>query len=758
MKHLTLRGMLVTLCAAFTLMLASCASAKTAAGQAESEDDPAALLTPVLEGAISDENLKEVNLAKRAGLIPEDMAGSYSDPVTMDDMCALALNAVELYYGTTVEPDLSVFNKAHLAPPVTRIEAAVILTETVRAAIGEYPAYNGDPYRPEELADFISADDSLIYTGTPGQTARVRLWGSPADTVSVVSALFATRQVDQVTGKPLMELDGDYNFNPKNTVTQLEAILAAFRLYRSLEPLPEYISLADVSTHTIAKELYADENILPDASNQSLPQWHGTQYCPRSYSIAQAFAGYNDSYYRESDFQTMRDAGLNMVALYVSPTRLAWPYQQDDLYQVNEVELERLDQAIAWAFESGLHVQLSFNDVPSLEGRLDFDESHNYSKLFDDADSAQLFADMWRMIAHRYADIPNRYLGFTLLNEVDAPSDEAYLRAFEPAIDAIWEESPGRLIIADVHSYNITGESMAKKGVALSRHQYALPLLDYTLNGEDGGGLMDLYPHYEQDLTWPQLYLPSMLHDTKNTVTFQGDFQEGELTIGVNQIADGGETLVIKIDGTAALSEEVVSTGEINGWGMQKVDQEYTVEIPEGAKEITLYNQCDHGVIVFNRIKITQTGLDDIILYPHDAYNNDWEPESTTIQIGADGSLDGNRFITWNDLKEMGGDISYNSIKAMAEKYNVGFFVGEFGPFGKYGLPNEVLFGYLGMMIDGMQADGVAWSNGSYTGKGQLATGRTQEDPDNTFEPIPDSPYSVNINVRDFYRQYTSLD
>jgi aryl-phospho-beta-D-glucosidase BglC (GH1 family) len=162
------------------------------------------------------------------------------------------------------------------------------------------------------------------------------------------------------------------------------------------------------------------------------------------------------------------DAGFNMVEFYVSPTRLAWPYQQDDLYQVNEVELERLDQAIAWAFESGLHVQLSFNDVPSLEGRLDFDESHNYSKLFDDADSAQLFADMWRMIAHRYADIPNRYLGFTLLNEVDAPSDEAYLRAFEPAIDAIWEESPGRLIIADVHSYNITGESMAKKGVALS--------------------------------------------------------------------------------------------------------------------------------------------------------------------------------------------------------------------------------------------------------------------------------------------------
>lgn len=759
MKHVPQRLARISLCLVLAMTFAACtplqstaATAADASNATEAAEEPAS----VLEGDISDENLTEVELAKKAGLIPEDMAGGYGDPVSMDDMCELALRAVELFYNMDVEPDLSVFSQVQLDPPVTRIEAAVVLTETVRAAIGEYPSYNGDPYRPEELRDFISADDSLIYTGTPAQIARVRLWGSPKDTVAVISAQFATRQVDQVTGKPLMELDADYNFNPKNTVTQLEATLAAFRLYRSLESMPEYIGLDGVPANTIDKTLYSDESILPDASNQSIPAWRGTQYCPRSYSIAQAFAGYNDSYYRESDFQAMRDAGLNMVALYVSPTRLAWPYQEDDLCQVNEVELERLDQAIAWAFENGLHVQLSFNDVPSLEGRYDLDESHDYSKLFDDADTAQLFADMWRMIARRYADIPNRYLGFTLLNEAEAPSDAEYLRVFEPAIDAIWEESPDRLIIADIHSQNITGESMAAKGVALSRHQYALPLLDYTLSGESGGGLMDLYPHYEQELTWPQLYLPSMLHDTKNTVTFQGDFKAGELTIGINQIADGGETLVIAVDGAAALSEEVVSTGEINGWGMQKVDREYTVEIPEGAKEITLYNKCSHGVIVFNRIKITQAGQDDIIVYPHDAYNEDWEQVSTAIQIGEDGNLDGNRFVAWDDLKEMGGDISYNSTKAMAEKYNVGFFVGEFGPFGDYGLPDAVLCGYLSMLINGMQEDGVAWSNGGYTGKGALATCRPQDDPGSTFEQIPDSPYYINIGMRDFYRSFAS--
>ena len=756
MNRISMRSACIALCLAMVLMFAACSSSQntTVAASNSTITEPSVAFT----GDISDENAAEVKLAKEAGLIPEAMAGDYSDPVSMGDMCELALRAVERFYDTTVEPDLSVFSEEQLNPPVTRIEEAVILTETVRAAIGEYPAYNGDPARPKELTDHISLDDVNIYEGSPSQTARVRLWGSPEDTVSVVSALFATRQVDQISGKPLMELDASYKFNSKKTVTQLEAILAAFRLYRSLDPLPEYLSLQDVPKHSIAKELYSDENILPDASNQVIPQWHGVQYCPRGYSTAQSFGAYNDSCYRESDFQAMRNAGLNMVAIYISPTRLAWPYQKDDLNQVNEVELEKLDQAIGWAFENGLHVQLSFNDVPTMEGRYDFYQSHNYGLLFDDADTAQLFSDMWRMISRRYADIPNRYLGFTLLNEVDAPNDEDYLRVFEPAIDAIWEESPERLIIADIHSQNITGESMAAKGVALSRHQYALPLLDYTLNGEDGGGLMDLYPHYEQELTWPQIYMPSFLHDSGNTITFQSDFKAGELVIGVNQIADGGETLIVKIDGTPILSEEVKPRDQINWWNMQKVDREYSVAIPEGAKEITLYNQNSNGIIALNRIKISQNGQDDIILYPYDAFNINWEPESVTIQLGENGSLEGNRFITWDDLKRLGGNISYDGIKAMAEKYNVGFFVGEFGPFGEYGLPRPVMEGYLNMMMQGMQDDGVGWSNGSFSGKGQLITNRPQDDSENTFEQIPGSPYYFNVSMRDLYQKYTPIN
>ena len=85
----------------------------------------------------------------------------------------------------------------------------------------------------------------------------------------------------------------------------------------------------------------------------------------------------------------------------------------------------------------------------------------------------------------------------------------------------------------------------------------------------------------------------------------------------------------------------------------------------------------------------------------------------------------------------------------------VGFFVGEFGPFGKYGLPQAVLQGYVGMIIQGMNDDGVGWAYGSYDGKGQLITNRPEEDLENTFEKIPDSPYSVNTNMRDLFLRFT---
>ena len=758
MKHRSLRMIVFVLSLTAMLMLTACTSAGEPAKPGAQETAGETRQTVAgMSGDISEADLAEVQLADDLGLLTGTFSGSFSDFVSRQNMETLAKNAVELFYKTTVEPDLSNLENSKSKETVSRLEAAVVITETVRAALGEYPVSNGDPYRPQEIKDFIGADDDVLYEQKANPTIQVRLWGDADTPLHVECACYVTRQLDQVSCKPVLPLDTNYLFHATRKVTQLEAIQAALRLYRSFDPAPNYVSLQDVTNHTISKELYSDNSILPDASNQHLPAWHGILYSPKSWANAQAFGSHNDSIYHESDFQIMRDAGLNLVAIYISPTRLGWPYGDEDVTKVNTAELELLDQAIGWAFQNGLHVQLSFNGVPGL-GRYVFEDMFQYDRLFDDDATVQLLADYWRMVARRYADIPNRYLGFTLMNEVEPPSDADYIQAFGPSIDAIWEESPDRIIIADIHSDNITGESMAKKGVCLSRHLYPLPLLDYDLSEEDGGGLMALYPNYADELTWPLLYLPSMLHGKENTVTLSGSFDAGEMTIGVNQISEGNEILRVMIDGAEALAEPVEASEERNGWNMLPVDKEYTVSIPEGAKEIVLSNKASNGVIVYNRLKITQSGADDIILYPHDAFNINWEPESVTIQIGANGRLDGNRFVTWDDLKGYGDTISYNSIKAVAEQYGVGFIVGEFGPFGDDGLPQDVMEGYLSLMMQGMHEDGVGWANGSFVGKGQLVFNCPEEDPENTYEPFENSPYSVNVFMRDLYRKYSSLN
>ncbi len=742
------------ICVIALMLLISACGTKTAKfnGTETLEQSQTNELTPkpevsVLSGELSDEDMLEVQLSNELGLLPDNLIGSYDDPVSFQNMVELSTNAVNLYYGEDVTPNLSALGISQDSLSITRIQAAIILTETTKAAWGEYP-WPSRPNSPVGLTNLISADEELVrFTTSKGQ-APIRLWSDVLWSVQVVSLLFATQQTDKITGKFLIPLDEELKFNPDAPMTQLEAIQAAFRLYRSFDPKPEYVSIEDVSIHTIPKELYSGESSLPDASNQIIPAWRGVAYFPKCWAHPEAGGKYHDWNYRESDFVAIHDAGLNMVSIYISPTRLSFPYGDNDITKINLVELELLDQALAWAFENNLHVQLVLNGVPGVPYN-DFAETYNWSLLFSDSEKARMLSDYWRMLARRYSDIPNKYLGFGLLNEVGATNEEEYLRVLGPAVDVIWEESPDRLITADIHSIGITGESMAKKGVALSSHLYALPLFDYNLISKDGGNLMDLYPRYVQDLTWPQLYLPSMLHGNENKITLTGPFTTGSLTIGVNQVSDGNETLGVRIDGIEELAEPITAFNERNNWNLLEVNKEYTVTIPEGANEIEVYNAKYSGLVVLSRLKIKQDGKQSINIYPHDTFNINWEPESVTIQIGADGSLTGNRFITWEDIKSMGGDQSYNAIKAVAEKHNVGFFVGEFGPFGEDGLPPAVLDGYLSMMMDGFKKDGVGWAHAELVGTQSLLYTNPELLPQFVFEPIENSPYFVNRFIKD---------
>lgn len=102
-------------------------------------------------------------------------------------------------------------------------------------------------------------------------------------------------------------------------------------------------------------------------------------------------------------------------------------------------------------------------------------------------------------MAKRYAQIPNTYLSFNLINEPDPETDEIYADALRPSIEAIWEESPERLIICDVETNTaITGEEMAKMGCALSCHEY-IPHEFTEIHVSKAIEDPDYYP----SMTWP---------------------------------------------------------------------------------------------------------------------------------------------------------------------------------------------------------------------------------------------------------------
>ena len=86
MKKMVQRFLCIMLCLVFLPVFTSCSSAPSTVSTSASKPETAAEPASRFTGDISEEDAKEVALATELGLIPEDMTGDYSDPVTMDDM------------------------------------------------------------------------------------------------------------------------------------------------------------------------------------------------------------------------------------------------------------------------------------------------------------------------------------------------------------------------------------------------------------------------------------------------------------------------------------------------------------------------------------------------------------------------------------------------------------------------------------------------------------------------------------------------
>ena len=103
-----------------------------------------------------------------------------------------------------------------------------------------------------------------------------------------------------------------------------------------------------------------------------------------------------------------------------------------------------------------------------------WDESarENITEKLSAPGMAKNYAGYWSMLAKRYKGIDNKYLAFNLMVEPEFTSEDQYEKALGPSVKAIFAADKSRVVIADIHCWGLTGEAMAKMGVALSCHHY----------------------------------------------------------------------------------------------------------------------------------------------------------------------------------------------------------------------------------------------------------------------------------------------
>jgi hypothetical protein len=233
---------------------------------------------------------------------------------------------------------------------------------------------------------------------------------------------------------------------------------------------------------------------------------------------------------------------------------------------------------------------------------------------------------------------------------------------------------------------------------------------------------------------------------------FHGNFNDG--TIGIyadKKYMDpaSGTVITIIADNKTILSEEVKG----------KDPQEYVGSIPSGTKDISI-KVNEGGWLQYGRIEIKQKGGKTIDLYPHDLFSADYNAEMPVLNVDDNGNVtttDKNLAVDFNYIYE--NDIRRNA--ELAQKYNVGFMLLEWGPFGT--ISDDSRYKYEGMMLAGFSKLGLGWchqsllrqdsilltKNDFYSNfKGNTANGK--------YTPLQsDSRYYVNTKLLALYKQYT---
>ena len=188
-----------------------------------------------------------------------------------------------------------------------------------------------------------------------------------------------------------------------------------------------------------------------ELTGNALPRWRGfnMQY------FYQLYRGIEEP--REDHFKWISGWGFDFVRVPMDyRTWLQNKPQRgekrtiDDVYKIDESTLEQIDKVVEYGDKHGIHVNLCFHRCPGFKTGGYSDEPFI---LWKDQEAVDALAFHWELFAKRYKGVAKDKISFNLFNEAPKFDDNfngaIYHKAIAPAVKAIKNTSPDRIIIAD---------------------------------------------------------------------------------------------------------------------------------------------------------------------------------------------------------------------------------------------------------------------------------------------------------------------
>ena len=160
----------------------------------------------------------------------------------------------------------------------------------------------------------------------------------------------------------------------------------------------------------------------------------------------------------EDDLKWIRDWGFDFIRMPMdywlwidSDWRKTKQLKPDDVYNIDERTMEKVDRTVELGAKYDLHVSLNFHRAP---GYCINNPDREPFVLWSDPRAEDAFVFHWDLFAKRYQGVSTKQLSFNLVNEAPRVrkgymSAEDYRRVMTRATEAIRKYTPDRIIIID---------------------------------------------------------------------------------------------------------------------------------------------------------------------------------------------------------------------------------------------------------------------------------------------------------------------